>query len=109
MRQTSYNPAAFVVALVTLCLSPLACAAQTAEQPPATPPPVQRPANPKLPSLFVVGDSTANNNANGAKGWGDPFAAFFDAAKVNVLNRARAGRSSRTFLTEGFGRRSCRT
>ncbi len=58
--------------------------------------------NPKLPTLFVVGDSTANNNANGGRGWGDPFIAFFDAAKINVLNRARAGRSSRTFITEGL-------
>ena len=54
------------------------------------------------PTIFVVGDSTANNNANGALGWGDPFTTYFDAAKVNVLNRARAGRSSRTFVTEGL-------
>jgi lysophospholipase L1-like esterase len=58
--------------------------------------------NSKLPTLFVVGDSTANNNANGGLGWGTPFASYFDATKINVLNRARAGRSSRTFLTEGL-------
>lgn len=58
--------------------------------------------NPKLPTLFVVGDSTANNNANGGRGWVDPFIAFFDPSKINVLNRARAGRSSRTFITEGL-------
>src|SRR4030095_15353331 len=58
--------------------------------------------NPKLPSLFVVGDSTANNNANGGRGWGDPFIALFDSSKINVLNRARGGRSSRTFVTEGL-------
>jgi hypothetical protein len=59
--------------------------------------------NPRLPHfLFVVGDSTANNNANGGRGWGDPFIALFDASKINVLNRARAGRSSRTFFTEGL-------
>ncbi|HWS89659.1 MAG TPA: rhamnogalacturonan acetylesterase [Pyrinomonadaceae bacterium] len=85
-----------------LCLSPFVCAAQTGGLAPLPTPPVQRPANPKLPTLFVVGDSTANNNANGGKGWGDPFVAFFDASKINVLNRARAGRSSRTFLTEGL-------
>ena len=65
-------------------------------------PPIRRPADPKLPTLFVVGDSTANNNANGGLGWGDPVVAFFDTSKLNVLNRARAGRSSRTFLTEGL-------
>ena len=58
--------------------------------------------NPKLVTIFVVGDSTANNHADGGLGWGDPFISYFDAAKVNVLNRARAGRSSRTFITEGL-------
>ncbi len=58
--------------------------------------------NPKLPTVFVVGDSTANNNANGARGWGDPFSSYFDLTKINVANRARAGRSSRTFITEGL-------
>lgn len=68
-----------------------------------TPTPAPRPTpDPTLPSLFVVGDSTANNNANGAQGWGDPFVHLFDPQKINVVNRARAGRSSRTFLTEGL-------
>jgi beta-galactosidase len=58
--------------------------------------------NPKLPTIFVVGDSTANNNANGGRGWGDPFIDLFDKSRVNVLNRARAGRSSRTFITQGL-------
>src|SRR5262245_18603052 len=58
--------------------------------------------NPKLPTIFVVGYSTANNHANGGLGWGDPFIAYFDLNKVNVLNRARGGRSSRTFITEGL-------
>jgi lysophospholipase L1-like esterase len=64
--------------------------------------PEQAPINPKLVTIFVVGDSTANNHANGGLGWGDPFITYFDATKVNVLNRARAGRSSRTFITEGL-------
>src|SRR5436190_24176341 len=32
--------------------------------------------NPKLPTVFVVGDSTANNHANDGLGWGDPFISF---------------------------------
>src|SRR5678815_4638358 len=68
--------------------------------PQTTPEPA--PINPKLPTIFVVGDSTANNHADGGLGWGDPFVAYFDASKVNVLNRPRAGRSSRTFITEGL-------
>ncbi len=57
--------------------------------------------DPKLPTVFVIGDSTANNNNNG-RGWGDPFSGYFDLAKVNIVNRARGGRSSRTFITEGL-------
>jgi lysophospholipase L1-like esterase len=55
---------------------------------------------PKLPTLFVIGDSTANNANH--RGWGDPLAEYFDPAKIRVVNRARAGRSSRTFVTEGL-------
>ena len=102
MRQLRNNSAAFIVALFAVCLLHFNSAAQTGEMAPLPTPPIQRPADPKLPTLFVVGDSTANNNANGGKGWGDPFVAFFDTSKLNVLNRARAGRSSRTFLTEGL-------
>lgn len=58
--------------------------------------------SPQLPTLFVVGDSTARNSAAGAQGWGDAFGQYFDPAKITVLNRARAGRSSRTFVTEGL-------
>ncbi len=64
--------------------------------------PVQRPygdAAP-IPTVYVIGDSTASN-AN-RRGWADPFADYFDHAKINVVNRARAGRSSRTFVTEGL-------
>ena len=52
------------------------------------------------PSIYVVGDSTASNTNR--CGWGDPFADYFDASKAQVFNRARAGRSSRTFITEGL-------
>ncbi len=54
----------------------------------------------QLPTVWVVGDSTANNANH--RGWGDPFASYFDQEKANTLNRARAGRSSRTFITEGL-------
>src|SRR5882672_6605996 len=59
-----------------------------------------KPAPTQLPTLFVVGDSTANNIEH--RGWGDPFADYFDLTQINVMNRARAGRSSRTFFTEGL-------
>ena len=51
-------------------------------------------------TLVIVGDSTASNGSE--RGWGDHFAKYFDVAKLKVLNRARGGRSSRTFFTEGL-------
>lgn len=62
----------------------------------------QNPVNPKLPTLFIIGDSTVKTPTNGQRGWGDPIAAFFDPTRIKVENRARGGRSSRTFQTEGL-------
>ncbi len=66
--------------------------------------PAAQPAlNPALPTLFIAGDSTAaRNNGNPAQGWGEPFAGYFDPAKINIANRAVGGRSSRTFIAEGL-------
>lgn len=58
--------------------------------------------NPALPTLFIAGDSTAAKGPPTATGWGVPFAAYFDSAKINIVNAARGGRSSRTFITEGL-------
>jgi rhamnogalacturonan acetylesterase len=67
------------------------------------------PANPALPTIFIVGDSTASfhpdTNKEGvaaAQGWGVYFSDFFDLSKVNVVNAARGGRSTRTYMTEGL-------
>jgi rhamnogalacturonan acetylesterase len=55
-----------------------------------------------LPTLFLAGDSTVHNTGRGLKGWGDVIGPFFDPAKIRVENRARGGRSSRTFRTQGW-------
>ena len=60
----------------------------------------ETPLNPALPTVFVVGDSTARNQAD--LGWGDHLAILFNTSRINVANRARAGRSSRTYLNEGL-------
>ena len=58
-------------------------------------------ANPALPTIHLVGDSTMRVGTPGQRGWGDEFAAFCDTGKFNVVNQAIGGRSSRTFQTEG--------
>lgn len=55
-----------------------------------------------LPTLFIIGDSTVNNSGEGFQGWGNVIGDFFDKTKINIVNRARGGRSSRTFFTEGL-------
>jgi lysophospholipase L1-like esterase len=63
------------------------------------------PRDPKLPTLFLIGDSTVRNGrgdgSNGQWGWGEPLVDHFDTAKINVVNRAVGGLSSRTYLTHG--------
>jgi len=63
------------------------------------------PREPNLPSVFLLGDSTVRNGrgvgANGLWGWGEPFAELFDPSKINAVNRAVSGLSSRTYLTQG--------
>jgi lysophospholipase L1-like esterase len=54
--------------------------------------------------IFMAGDSTMANKeikAYPETGWGMPFAYFFDST-VTVDNRAKNGRSTRTFISEGL-------
>ena len=60
--------------------------------------------NAAVPTLFIAGDSTAatyTNTDKNQQGWGAVLQPFFDPAKLQVVNAARGGRSSRTFITEG--------
>lgn len=58
---------------------------------------------PKKRTLFLIGDSTMADNGNeNAVGWGVPFSVHFDTTRVTILNKARGGRSSRTFMYEGL-------
>jgi rhamnogalacturonan acetylesterase len=93
----------FTPLLVLAASATLMAQAPTSGAPPDAPPqvnmPQRAPVNPKLPTIFVVGDSTASNGPN--LGWGDHLGNYFDLTKVNVVNRAHAGRSSRSFMVEG--------
>src|SRR5688572_28392574 len=81
--------------------SNLSATAQTQGPQPGRPLP--EPADPKLPTLYLIGDSTVRNGdgrgSNGQWGWGGPIAGYFNAKKINVVNRALGGLSSRTYLT----------
>lgn len=95
-----------LAALAILALAlPISTSAQTLN-PPSDAAPIIRPA---LHTVFIVGDSTAayhtdetNEGMSGVQGWGVFFSAFIDTSKIDVVNVARGGRSSRTYQTEGF-------
>jgi len=53
------------------------------------------------PALHTIGDSTVRNENKETWGWGTPIADLFDTTKIHVENNAMAGRSTRTFLSEG--------
>jgi lysophospholipase L1-like esterase len=61
-----------------------------------------RAADAPKPTLYLIGDSTVNNSANGQQGWGKPIALMFDPTRITVQNKARGGRSSRTYFSEGL-------
>lgn len=55
-----------------------------------------------LTTIFVAGDSTAaSGSSDEQRGWAWAFADYFEPDAVRIENRARGGRSSRTFITEG--------
>jgi lysophospholipase L1-like esterase len=66
------------------------------------------PVNPALPTLWLIGDSTVRNGTlgdgsnMGQWGWGAPIVLDFDPAKINVVNRAFGGTSSRSFYNGFF-------
>jgi len=97
-RQLFWIPLAVAVVLLVLAAS-LAIAAppQQDQLVPALPSDI----DPKLPTLFIIGDSTVHDPAPGEEGWGDAIKSMFDRTRINVVNRATGSSSSRTFRTEG--------
>ena len=58
----------------------------------------------KKPTVFLTGDSTVKNadeDEDGMWGWGSQAYTVFDRKKCTVVNAAKAGRSTRTYLNEG--------
>lgn len=57
---------------------------------------------PKKKNIFLIGDSTMANSSNeNAIGWGVAFPKFCDTMRVNIINKAVGGRSTRSFTFEG--------
>src|SRR6186997_1349104 len=56
-------------------------------------------------TVHLAGDSTMGEGLPERRpetGWGEFLQAQFDPSRVRVSNQARRGRSTRTFLSEGF-------
>lgn len=59
---------------------------------------------PKKITVYLIGDSTAADKQPSAypeTGWGTPFKIFFDSSVV-IDNRAKNGRSTKSFIAEGL-------
>ena len=57
------------------------------------------------PVVFFTGDSTVKNSDNdddGMWGWASQASTVFDESKIQLVNAARAGRSTRSFIREGL-------
>jgi rhamnogalacturonan acetylesterase len=117
MQRPAFTITALAIALISAC----AGQGRAQGQPQSSAPAASHPAqvfrtgvllpthNFELPTLFLIGDSTVKNSwdtgSDGLWGWGRPFAAYFDPAKVNVENNALGGTSSRSYIGGGHWER----
>jgi lysophospholipase L1-like esterase len=106
MNRPQFTRCFLTLPLGVALLAAAGCAQNTPPPAPdlADKPPARAAANnTNLPSIFVAGDSTAaRGKGEVQQGWAVPFADYFDLTKVSIVNAARGGRSSRTFVTEGL-------
>lgn len=57
-----------------------------------------------LPTVYIIGDSTVKNadsDEDGMWGWGALAGEVLDTTRMNIVNAAKAGRSTRSFIREG--------
>lgn len=99
----------FAITLIGFSLTPATIFAQLVEGQPKNETQLAArrenfPANTNLPSLFLIGDSTVRNGrgdgGGGQWGWGDQLAPLFDTSRVNVVNRALGGTTTRTYYRD---------
>jgi lysophospholipase L1-like esterase len=59
----------------------------------------------KKTTIWMCGDSTMSIKETGTypeTGWGMPYVYFWDSAAVRIVNKAKNGRSTKTFISEGL-------
>ncbi len=83
-----------LIAVGIVCLLVLSLRHASAQTDPETP-------SENRPTLFIAGDSTAAVNSATQQGWGVNFQDYFDSAKLVVVNGAKSGLSTPTFINSG--------
>ncbi|WP_321287607.1 rhamnogalacturonan acetylesterase [uncultured Sunxiuqinia sp.] len=53
-------------------------------------------------NVFIIGDSTVANGDGRIVGWGRELSAYMDTLRLDIVNKARGGRSSRSYRYEGL-------
>lgn len=66
---------------------------------------MQTPANPRLPTLFIVGDTTVRGNSPTSASAG-PLFDLFNPALINVVDRTLDHHTTRSYLDEGDWRQT---
>lgn len=92
------------IAAVLLAYLAAACGGAAPNPSVSTPEPTPVTAPTRI-TLHLAGDSTMGEGLPDRRpetGWGEAMPEQFDATRVVVSNHARRGRSTRTFLSEGF-------
>ena len=98
-------------AIITICALSTLARGQTPVQTRPAPPVLPSAAahytlSTNLPTLWIVGASAVRNGhdtgGNGQWGWGNPIASFFDRSRINVVNFALGGTSTRTYQSFGL-------
>lgn len=52
--------------------------------------------------VYLIGDSTVANGNDTIVGWGKVIPEFFDTSRTEIINKARGGRSTRSYTYEGL-------
>ena len=57
---------------------------------------------PPKKNVYIIGDSTVDGKSDKTIGWAKYLPEFLDTIRLNIYDKARGGRSSRTYRSEGL-------